>query len=144
MLLSLVGLQSVVNYKLQVIGPSHMSFKMMCLTLQFQSILLLYLCRSLLFELSQHTFSTLNTLCEYIKVKEYKAGGLGNLNSRTKTELSELSQRIASPCLSFLICQTGLACPCSRKSQTIPLLTRYVNLGLTSPIHFFEPHFPQW
>lgn len=83
-----VGLQSAVNYKLQVIGPSCMSFKVMCLMLQLQSILPLHLCVSLLSELSQHTFCILNTLCEHTKVKEYGAGGLGSLNSGTKTALN--------------------------------------------------------
>lgn len=54
-------------------------FLMMCLTPQCQRILAPRLRMSLLYELSQHTCSTLNIPYEHMKAKEDKARG--NLNS---------------------------------------------------------------
>lgn len=71
------------TYKLQVIGPSCKSFKMMWLILQFQNVLLppLRLCTGLTEEPAQHTRSSPYVPYENTEAEEHKASGLGDLNS---------------------------------------------------------------
>lgn len=97
--------------------------------LQFQNTIPLHLCASLLYELSQHTFSTLNMLCEHTKVKEYRARGLGNLNSGTKTALNWHREYPLSALVSSSV-KWDLHSMLSVRPKSSGL-NRYVDLGMT-------------